>query len=53
MAKKFELIPSDKGGVFRIKALRDFGVVKKGDVGVTYDKCLKILDKLGVKRMKK
>jgi carbonic anhydrase/acetyltransferase-like protein (isoleucine patch superfamily) len=31
--KKFELIPSDKEGLFRIKALRDFGNVKKGDIG--------------------
>ena len=31
--KKYELIPSDKPGFYRVKALRDFGLVKKGDIG--------------------
>ena len=31
--KKYELIPSDKQGLYRIKALRDFNDVKKGDIG--------------------
>lgn len=31
--KKYELIKSNISGFFRIKALRDFGNVKKGDVG--------------------
>ena len=33
MDKKYELIPSDKEGLFRIKALKDFNNVKKGDIG--------------------
>jgi NDP-sugar pyrophosphorylase family protein len=33
MKYKFELIPSDKEGLFRIKALRNFSDVKKGDIG--------------------
>jgi len=33
MEKKYELIPSNKEGLFRIRALRDFGVVKYGDIG--------------------
>ena len=33
MDNKYELIPSDKEGLFRIKALKDFGNVKKGDIG--------------------
>ena len=33
MEKKYELVPSDKEGLFRVKALRDFGDVKKGEVG--------------------
>ena len=33
MDKKYELIPSDKEGLFRIKALKDFNDVKKGDIG--------------------
>lgn len=33
MDKKYELIESDIRGFYRIKALRDFGDVKKGDVG--------------------
>ena len=33
MEKKYELIPSDKEGLYRIKALKDFGNVKKGDIG--------------------
>lgn len=33
MGKKYELIPSDIEGLFRIKALKDFGNVKKGDIG--------------------
>ena len=31
--KKYELIPSDKEGLYRIKALKDFGNVKNGDIG--------------------
>ena len=31
--KKYELILSDKEGLYRIKALKDFGNVKKGDIG--------------------
>ena len=33
MDNKYELIPSDIEGLFRIKALKDFGNVKKGDIG--------------------
>lgn len=33
MEKKFELIKSDNEGLFRIKALRNFSDVKKGDIG--------------------
>ena len=33
MDNKYELIPSDKEGLFRIKALKDFNNVKKGDIG--------------------
>ena len=33
MGKKYELIPSDKEGLYRIKALKDFNDVKKGDIG--------------------
>ena len=33
MDKKYELIPSDIEGLFRIKALKDFNDVKKGDIG--------------------
>ena len=33
MEKKYELIPSDIEGLFRIKALKDFNDVKKGDIG--------------------
>ena len=33
MEKKYELIPSDKEGLYRIKALKDFNDVKKGDIG--------------------
>ena len=31
--KKYELIPSDKEGLYRIKALKDFNDVKNGDIG--------------------
>lgn len=31
--KKYELLSSDMGGMYRVKALRDFGDIKKGDVG--------------------
>ena len=31
--KKYELIPSGKIGLFRVKALKDFGNVKKENVG--------------------
>lgn len=33
MDKKYELIPSDIEGLFRVKALKDFNDVKKGDIG--------------------
>jgi len=33
MEKKYKLIPSDVKGLYRVKALRDFGNVKKGEVG--------------------
>ena len=33
MDRKYELIKSGMRGLYRIKALRDFGNVKKGDVG--------------------
>ncbi|MCI6191384.1 MAG: hypothetical protein MR691_15880 [Clostridium sp.] len=33
MDKKYELIESDIKGLYRIKALKDFGYVKKGDIG--------------------
>lgn len=33
MDKKYELIPSDMEGLYRIKALKDFNDVKKGDIG--------------------
>ena len=33
MDNKYELIPSDKEGLFRIKALKDFNDVKNGDIG--------------------
>ena len=33
MDNKYELIPSDKEGLYRIKALKDFNDVKKGDIG--------------------
>ena len=33
MEKKYELIPSDIEGLFRIKALKDFNDVKNGDIG--------------------
>ena len=33
MGKKYELIPSDREGLYRVKALKDFGNVKNGDIG--------------------
>lgn len=33
MGKKYELIPSDREWLYRIKALKDFNNVKKGDIG--------------------
>lgn len=33
MDKKYELIPSDIEGLFRVKALKEFNDVKKGDIG--------------------
>ena len=33
MEKKYELIPSDKEGLYRVKALRSFSNVKAGDMG--------------------
>lgn len=46
MGKKYELIPSDKEGLYRIKALRDFNDVKKGDIG-GYVEGEKTLSQLG------
>ena len=46
MEKKYELIPSDKEGLYRIKALRDFNDVKKGDIG-GYVESEKNLSQLG------
>ena len=42
MEKKYELIPSDIEGLFRVKALRDFGDVLAGYVGgyVAYERNL-------------
>ena len=31
--KKYRLIKSDREGLYRVKALRDFGNVKKGEIG--------------------
>ena len=31
--KKYELIPSDKEGLYRVKAIKDFNDVKNGDIG--------------------
>ena len=33
MDKKYKLIESDIKGLYRVKALKDFGYVKKGDIG--------------------
>ncbi|MGV3152709.1 hypothetical protein [Sarcina ventriculi] len=33
MDKKYKLIKSDIKGLYRVKAVRDFGDVKKGDIG--------------------
>ena len=33
MDKKYKLIKSDIKGLYRVKALKDFGYVKKGDIG--------------------
>ena len=33
MDKKYKLIKSDMKGLYRVKAVRDFGNVKKGDIG--------------------
>lgn len=33
MTKKYELIKSDKPGLFRIRSLKSFGYVTKGDIG--------------------
>ena len=33
MSQKYELIPSDREGLYRVKALKDFNDVKKGDIG--------------------
>lgn len=46
MGKKYELIPSDKEGLYRIKALKDFNDVKKGDLG-GYVEGEKTLSQLG------
>ena len=44
--KKYELTPSDIEGLFRIKALKDFNDVKKGDIG-GYVESEKNLSQLG------
>ena len=46
MEKKYELIPSDKEGLYRVKALKDFNDVKNGDIGgyVESEKNLSQLD---------
>ena len=46
MSKKYELIPSDREGLYRVKALRDFNDVKKGDIG-GYIQSEKNLSQLG------
>ena len=46
MDNKYELIPSDIEGLFRIKALKDFNDVKKGDIG-GYVESEKNLSQLG------
>lgn len=46
MDNKYELIPSDIEGLFRIKALKDFNDVKKGDIG-GYVECEDNLSQLG------
>ena len=46
MDNKYELIPSDKQGLYRIKALKDFNDVKKGDIG-GYVESEKNLSQLG------
>ena len=46
MDNKYELIPSDIEGLFRIKALKDFNYVKKGDIG-GYVESEKNLSQLG------
>ena len=43
---KYELIPSDREGFYRVKALRDFNDVKKGDIG-GYVEGEKTLSQLG------
>ena len=43
---KYELIPSDREGFYRVKALRDFNDVKKGDIG-GYVESEKNLSQLG------
>ena len=44
--KKYELVPSDREGLFRIKALKNFNDVKKGDIG-GYVECEKNLSQYG------
>ena len=46
MDNKYELIPSDREGLYRVKALRDFNDVKKGDIG-GYVEGEKTLSQLG------
>ena len=46
MDNKYKLIPSDIEGLFRIKALKDFNDVKKGDIG-GYVEGEKTLSQLG------
>ena len=46
MGNKYELISSDREGLYRVKALRDFNDVKKGDIG-GYVESEKNLSQLG------
>ena len=46
MGNKYELISSDMEGLYRVKALRDFNDVKKGDIG-GYVESEKNLSQLG------
>ena len=43
--KKYEITEEKRDGLFRIRSLRDFGDVKKGDLGGFIEKEEKILAK--------